>query len=176
MMAQLSRTEGRTLRNTDQWDGYGPSRERLFEVLRSRDIRNNVVLTGDIHSTWCNELRSNPWATNATTDEARIVGVEFVGPAVSSPGLRSQEKAVTDAELVRTTSPHMKYVELHRRGYGILDVTRDRAQCEFYHLPTVSERDARQELAAVYASEAGDNALKPSTAETRSPLAEPAPR
>src|SRR5262245_31873783 len=88
MMAQLSRTQGTTIRNPDQWDGYGPTRERLFQVLRERDIRNNVVLTGDIHSTWCNDLSSNPWATSAQSDEARIVGVEFVGPAVSSPAER----------------------------------------------------------------------------------------
>jgi alkaline phosphatase D len=176
MMAQLSRTDGRTIRNPDQWDGYLPARERLFEDLRARDIRNNVVLTGDIHSSWCNELKSNPWATSATANEARIVGVEFVGPAVSSPGLRDQARAVTDAERVRSTSPHIKYAELHKRGYGILDVTRERAQCEFYHLPTVSERDGRQELAAVYASEAGSNELKAGTAEPRSGLAEPAPK
>lgn len=176
MIAQLSRTQGRTIRNPDQWDGYAPTRERLFEVLRERDIRNNVVLTGDIHSTWCNDLSSNPWAASATADEARVVGVEFVGPAVSSPGLRDQAQAVTDSERVRSTSPHMKYVELHKRGYGVLDVTRERAQCEFYHLATVSELDKRQELVVVYASEAGNNALKPSAAETRSALAEPAPK
>ena len=55
-------------------------------------------------------------------------------------------------------------------------MTRERAQCEFYHLATVSERDKRQELAVVYASEAGNNALKPSAAEARSALAEPAPK
>lgn len=176
MMAQLSRTQGRTVRNPDQWDGYAPTRERLFEVLRERDIRNNVVLTGDIHSSWCNDLSSNPWAPSATSAEARTVGVEFVGPAVSSPGLRDQAQAVTDAERVRSTSPHMKYVELHKRGYCILDVTRERAQCEYYHLATVSERNGQQELAAVYASEAGSNALKPGTAESRSSLIEPAPK
>jgi alkaline phosphatase D len=176
MLAQLSRTQGRTIRNADQWDGYAPSRERLYEVLRERDIRNNVVLTGDIHSSWCNDLSSNPWAQSATAKEARIVGVEFVGPAISSPGLREKDQAVTDAATVRSNSPHMKYVELHRRGYGILDVTRERAQCEFYHLETVTERDKRQELAAVYAAEAGNNALKQATAESRSALAEPAPK
>jgi alkaline phosphatase D len=176
MMAQLSRTQGQTIRNPDQWDGYGPARERLFEVLRERDIRNNVVLTGDIHSSWCNELRSNPWATSTTADEARPLGVEFVGPAISSPGLRDQAQAAADSERVRSSSPHMKYVELHKRGYCVLDVTRDRAQCEYYHLQTVSERDKTEELAVVYASEAGSNTLKPSTAESRSPLAEPAPK
>ena len=105
MMAQLSRTQGRTIRNPDQWDGYGPTRERLFQVLRERDIRNNVVLTGDIHSTWCNDLSSNPWATSATAEEARIVGVEFVGPAVSSPAERDQAQAAANSEKIRSISP-----------------------------------------------------------------------
>ncbi len=83
---------------------------------------------------------------------------------------------MTDRERVLSTSPHIKYVELHKRGYGVLDVTRDRAQCEWYHLPTVSVRDGRQELAAVYASEVGNNSLKSATAESRGPLAEPAPK
>ena len=176
VMAQLSRTQGRTIRNPDQWDGYAPARERLFEVLREQDIRNNVVLTGDIHSSWCNELSSNPWAASATANEARVVGVEFVGPAVSSPGLSDQAQAATDSERIRSLSPHIKYVERHKRGYGILDVTRERAQCEFYHLPTVSVRDKRQELAAVYASEAGSNSLKSAAAEGRDALAEQAPK
>ena len=103
--------------------------------------------------------------------------------ALSSSDLRSvhqgvldQAQAAADSERVRSSSPHMKYVELHKRGYCVLDVTRDRAQCEYYHLRTVSEPDKTQELAAVYASEAGNNALKPSTAESRSALAEPAPK
>jgi alkaline phosphatase D len=176
MMAHLSNTEGRTILNPDQWDGYIPARERLFEGLRKGDIRNNVVLTGDIHSSWCNELRSNPWASSATSDEARLVGVEFIGPAISSPGLYGEAEAVTKSENLHSNSPHIKWTELNKRGYGVLDVTRDRAQCEYYHLPTVSERDNRQELAAVYASEAGNNPLKPSTAESRGALAEPAPK
>ena len=176
MMAQLSRTQGQTIRNPDQWDGYAPTRERLFKVLRERDIRNNVVLTGDIHSTWCNDLSSNPWAPSATADEARVVGVEFVGPAVSSPAERDQAQAASNSEKIRSVSPHMKYIERYSRGYGILDVTRDRAQCEFYHLATVSVRDGRQTLATVFASEAGNNSLKPASAEARGALAEPAPK
>jgi alkaline phosphatase D len=174
MLAHLSRTQGRTLRNPDQWDGYAPARERLFKVLRERDIRNNVVLTGDIHSSWCNDLSSNPWAPAATTDEARVVGVEFVGPAVSSPGLRDAPQAAIEARERRAASPHIKYLELHKRGYCILDVTRDRAQCEIYHLPTVSVRDGGQQLAAVFASEAGNNALKPSTAVAVDAVSAPA--
>jgi alkaline phosphatase D len=177
VMAPLSRTQGRTIRNPDQWDGYAPARERLFKSLRQQDIRNNVVLTGDIHSSWCNELSSNPWADSSTADEARAVGVEFVAPAVSSPGLRvDPQQAITEAETRRASSPHVKYVEMNHRGYALLDVTRDRALCEFYHLATVSRRDDQQKLAAVFATEAGSNSLKPASAAGDAKPVEPAPR
>jgi alkaline phosphatase D len=95
---------------------------------------------------------------------------------VSSPAERDQAQAAANAEKIRAVSPHMKYIERYSRGYGILDVTRDRAQCEFYHLPTVTVPDERQNLAVVYASEAGNNSLKTASAEKRDALAEPAPK
>ena len=58
----------------------------------------------------------------------------------------------------------------------LLDVTRDRATCEFYHLETVRTRDERQQLAAVFATEAGSNALKPASATSDASAVEPAPR
>ncbi|HKE93355.1 MAG TPA: alkaline phosphatase D family protein, partial [Povalibacter sp.] len=144
MMAQLSATFGRTIINPDQWDGYAPARERLFSVLREHQIRNNVVLTGDIHSSWCNDLTSNPWdptgAYNPATG-AGIVGVEFVTPAVSSPGpVQDPAQAAVVAGQLRFVSPHMKYINLFRRGYGVLDVDRERARCEIYHVSTVDSR------------------------------------
>jgi alkaline phosphatase D len=177
MMAQLSTTFGRTLLNADQWDGYRPARERLFDLLREGRINNNVVLTGDIHSSWCNELTSNPFDP-ADYDPATgkgAVGVEFVCPGVTSPGV-ADAAAPTVAAQLRAVSPHVKYLDLSRRGYGILDLNRERAQGEIYHVPTVSERVGGQQLAAAFASESGSNALKavsaPAPGFTR---ADPAP-
>jgi alkaline phosphatase D len=121
---------GQTIRNPDQWDGYTPTRATV-QVLRERDIRNNVVLTGDIHSTWCNRLELQSVGSSATAERHASSGVEFVGPAVSSPAERDQAQAASNSEKIRSVSPHMKYIERYSRGYGILDVTRDRAPCEF---------------------------------------------
>jgi alkaline phosphatase D len=65
MMAQLSSTFGNTIINPDQWDGYAPARNRLLQTLADHQIGNNVVLSGDIHSSWCNDLTLNPWNTAA---------------------------------------------------------------------------------------------------------------
>ncbi len=164
MMSQLSLTSGRTIRNPDQWDGYAPARQRLFDHLQQQGIKNNVVLTGDIHSTWCSDLTSNPW-DSASYDAASgrgVLGVEFTSPAITSPGSTLDPAAAAErANQFRSMSPHFKYLELQRRGYGVLDLTPERAQGEIYHIDTVDQRDSSQTLSKVLVSESGDNTLRP---------------
>ena len=177
MMAQLSTTFGRSILNPDQWDGYRPARERLYGVLREAKIKNNVVLTGDIHSSWCNELTVNPFdgAQYDPVTGRGALGVEFVCPGVTSPGLPDATAPIVAAQL-RAVSPHVKYLDLSRRGYGILDLNRERAQGEIYHVTTVSTRDAGEQLATAFVSESGSNALQVvTTAAASATLADPAP-
>lgn len=163
MMAQLSSTFGQTIINPDQWDGYRPARERLYRHLIDNNIANNVVLTGDIHSSWCSDLTLNPWdaaAYNPQTGKG-VIGAEFVCPAVTSPGpIPDPTTAATVAAQLRFVSPHMKYIDLFRRGYGVLDLNSERAQCEIYHVATVDAKSDQEQLAAVMVSEVGNNLVR----------------
>jgi len=176
MMAQLSTSFGRGFLNPDQWDGYRPARERLYQQLSG--IGNNVVLTGDIHSSWCNELTANPF-DGTLYDPATgrgAVGVEFVCPGVTSPGVPEAIAPAIAAQL-RAVSPHVKFVELSRRGYGILDLNRDRAQGEIYHVSNVNARGGGEQLAAAFATERDRNFLEAVTAPAPAAVrADPAPR
>lgn len=106
-----------------------------------------------------------------------MLGVELVAPAVTSPGpIPDPAIAAATAAQLRLVSPHIKYVDLFRRGYGVLDLNRERAQGEIYHLDTVDERSSAESLAAVFVSESGANALQQTPTAAPSPaLAEPAP-
>ena len=42
--------------NPDQWDGYLYERDRICDYIDHKDIRNLVVLTGDAHSSWANDI------------------------------------------------------------------------------------------------------------------------
>jgi len=163
LMAQLSLTRGQSLLNFDVWDGYAPARQRLFDSVRDPRIGNLVVLTGDIHSSWANELTANPWdpATYDPVTGRGVLGVEFATPAVSSPGIADPVEAVRRAERFRSLSPHMKYVELHQRGYVLLDIDRQRVQGEFWHVATVDSPSREETLAAAFVNEAGANRLQP---------------
>lgn len=163
MMAQLSSTFGQTFINPDQWDGYAPARRRLYRHLLDNNIENNVVLTGDIHSSWCSDLTLNPWdgATYNPETGAGVLGAEFVCPAITSPGPVPDALADALAGQLRFVSPHMKYINLNRRGYGVLDLTRDAAKCEIYHVATIDTKDERETLASVMVSESGNNLVQP---------------
>jgi alkaline phosphatase D len=56
----------------DQWDGYAADRRTVLEAFEPVD--NPVVVTGDVHSNWANDLRH----------EGETVGTEFVGTSISS--------------------------------------------------------------------------------------------
>lgn len=168
MMAQLSPSGGQTLFNLDQWDGYRPARQRLFDGIRDNGVSNLVVLTGDLHTSWANELTANPWdpaAYNPATGSG-VTGVEFVAPAVSSPGIANPVEAAQTAAFIRSVSPHMKYAELNKRGYVLLDIDRERVQGEFWHVATVDSPTRDETLAAAFVNEAGANRLQPAAAAT----------
>lgn len=175
MMAQLSATFGQTIINPDQWDGYRPARERLYRHLLDNNIENNVVLTGDIHSSWGSDLTLNPWGGgyNPATG-AGVVGAEFVCPAVTSPGpIPDPATAEGLAAQLRLASPHMKYINLYRRGYGVLDLNHERVQCEIYHVATVDVKSEQEELATVMVSEAGNNVVREESAGVLTRTASP---
>ncbi|MBX2799471.1 MAG: alkaline phosphatase D family protein [Myxococcales bacterium] len=62
--------------NLDAWDGYPTERRTVLETAQKNGT-NLVVLAGDTH---------NAWANNLLLDEAPV-GVEFATAGVSSPGL-----------------------------------------------------------------------------------------
>ncbi|MET0326727.1 MAG: alkaline phosphatase D family protein [Ilumatobacteraceae bacterium] len=99
--------------NYDQWDGYGPARDRL--LAQAAVAERVVVLTGDIHLAGIGRLPG--------------VGTEFVAASISSngldPGMRSVLvgfPAVVDAELAhRGYIRHVVTPETWTAEYRIVD-------------------------------------------------------
>ena len=60
IMAQVDYDAGPGLSvNHDQWDGYAVSRNRFMSFLEQARPTNPVVLSGDWHSAWVNDLRAD---------------------------------------------------------------------------------------------------------------------
>ena len=43
----------------DKWAGYAGERNKLMSFIAERKVANPIVLTGDIHSNWVNDLRAD---------------------------------------------------------------------------------------------------------------------
>lgn len=157
--------------NSDQWDGYQPARNRIYDVLKGdashAPVGNVVVLTGDIHSSWAADLTQDPNNPDVTTggyNPATGEGsraVEFVGTSVSSPGIDSDVNGAIAAGL-RSFNPHFKYVNLIRRGYLLMDVTPQRVIGEWWHLDTALSPSNIETFATAFEVQSGTNHLVPS--------------
>jgi len=154
MFGQLSDVAQGCVAQPDQWDGYPFSRRRVLEAL-SGGVDNVVILTGDAHSSWAFDISEDPFDAELYTPEtgAGSLAVEFVAPGVTSPGPGGVARELLD------THPHLRFVELERRGYVVLDLTPERAQAEWYFVATVDERRPGEELGGVCWTAHGDNHL-----------------
>src|SRR6185369_467396 len=113
-MAQFDQKPGPGRRAwTDGWDGYPAARQRLFESMLSRKLRNPIVIGGDEHSFNVNQLK-------ADFDDPRsaIVASEFVGTSITSQAW-SQERM----NALLTDNPHMLLSDSRYRGYVRVDIT-----------------------------------------------------
>ncbi|MFM2037876.1 MAG: hypothetical protein RL432_815 [Bacteroidota bacterium] len=130
--------------NTDSWDGYPAERQKLFDHLSTNNIDNTVVLTGDIHTSWALDLKNGNIP----------VGVEMVTPSVTSPG-----SPINLSALITVQNPHIKYVELTKKGFILVDITPQQVQGDWYNVNTIDQMDASNSCVKSYITNAGSNGL-----------------
>lgn len=128
--------------NTDQWDGYPAARARLLSLLRQVG-GNAIVLTGDSHAAWANELPDPSGAR---------VAVELGATSVTSPGagaIFAGSGLDIDAELVRR-NPQVKWTDQSSHGYLLLTLTKDEARADFMTVSTITSKDFSHEPTASF--------------------------
>ncbi|MBG0856052.1 alkaline phosphatase D family protein [Streptomyces spinoverrucosus] len=143
--------------NTDQWDGYTDDRRELLAHLRSNAIRNTVFLTGDIHMAWANDVPVNagtyPLSASAAT--------EFVVTSVTSDNLDDLVKvpegtvSALASPVIRAANRHVHWVDTDRHGYGVLDITAERAQMDYYVLSDRTKASATASWSRSYRTRSG---------------------
>ncbi len=154
MVAPFDGAAGEETRvSMDQWSGYPAARERLMRLVAERAPNRTVVLTGDIHSHWANELHVEGGA-----HEGPGVAAEFVATSISSGGDGSDRSAwATDALLAE--NPHVRW-QGNRRGYVSCTVSERTWTAEYRTVPWVSRPGAPLETPARFRLEHGRPGLE----------------
>ena len=117
----------------DGWSGFPAARGRLLAAAQRADS-DLVVLSGDSHNAWANDL----------AHEGRAAGVEVATHAVTSPGIEQQASRAAPAEVaaaLRAANPALAWCDTSHRGYTSVQLTPEAVTAEWHFLRTVKERD-----------------------------------
>ncbi|MBT2399905.1 alkaline phosphatase [Streptomyces sp. ISL-100] len=143
--------------NVDQWDGYTDDRKELITHLRDRAIKNTVFLTGDIHMAWANDVPVRA----ATYPLSPSAATEFVVTSVSSDNLDDilnvapQTVSLVAATAVKAANRHVKWLDMDSHGFGVLDVTGERSQMDYFVISDKTRQDATARWARSYRTLSG---------------------
>jgi alkaline phosphatase D len=97
---------------TDDWDGFPANRRRLLQRVAQTRVSNPVVIGGDIHAFFANDLK-----VDFDDPKSPVMATEFVGTSISSAGPPYEAVA---AQL--PDNPHVRFFESRKRGYVSVDV------------------------------------------------------
>lgn len=130
MMAPLDQdteNSGKDVRWSDSWDGYAATRKRLLKAAEKREQGNVVVVSGDIHQFWANELH-----LPGDEGDGPVVATEFVGSSITSGSGPWAEKYLP-------ANPHLKFHDWKHRGYGLAEITPAEWRTEFRAVRSVAD-------------------------------------
>lgn len=130
---------------TDGWDGYPAARGRLIDFLAERKVGNPVVIGGDVHMFYANDIKrdfDNP--ASAT------VASEFVGTSITS-----QAWPQDTINRYLPDNPHVKLADSRFRGYTRVELTPARLVADLRAMDSVKERDAACNTLASFVVEDG---------------------
>lgn len=113
--------------NLDSWDGYPAGRERLYETMKQAGVEP-IVLAGDSHAFWVNELYDNGGQRRA---------VEFGTSAISSPSPGDMVGGLPLGLALEAANPEVKFCDQASKGYVLLTLDRDQAVGELRAVSTI---------------------------------------
>lgn len=132
----------------DAWDGYPGARERMLQAVQQTRLANPVVLTGDWHSTFVNDLK-----LDFKNEGSPVMGTEFVTPAVTSGG-DGTPYGPYYAPMI-PFNPHIKYFEGDKRGWFLFKLNQFGLQADLRFASKVEIPDGKVRLAERFHVESG---------------------
>lgn len=134
--------------NTDAWDGYPAARTRVLAAMRAA-AGNAIVLTGDTHTAWANEL----------DDGQGRVAVELGTTSITSPSDADYFApfGIDFAAGVKARNSQVKWNDPLHRGFLLLTLTPEQATAEFFTVSSILAKQYEVVRGAVFtiAADAG---------------------
>lgn len=126
--------------NLDAWDGYPAARERLYASFQ-RSGSQPIVLSGDSHAFWANDL-----SNNAGTPVAVELGVS----AISSPSIGDSMPKLPLGDLLERTNKEVLLCDQRAKGYILLTMTADKARADYVTVSTIYAPEFTDSILATF--------------------------
>ncbi|TGB14082.1 alkaline phosphatase [Streptomyces sp. MZ04] len=155
--------------NADQWDGYTDDRKELIAHLVDKAVRNTVFLTGDIHMAWANDVPVKA----ATYPGSPSAATEFVVTSVTSDNVDDMlhvaphTLSLVAVGAIKAANRHVKWLDMDSHGYGVLDVTAERSQMDYYVVSDRKDPEATSSWARSYRTLSGTQKVERVAAPVR---------
>ena len=132
----------------DAWDGFPASRQKIIDLYARAGVSNPVVVTGDWHSTFVNDILADFRRPNS-----RVVATEFVGTSITTNG-DGEVYGPYYGPMIKY-NPHIKFFDGDRRGYVRCSVDTRKWTTDLRMVPTVSRADVPASTFASFVVEDG---------------------
>jgi alkaline phosphatase D len=138
----------------DVWAGYPKARDRLLAAIADRAAGRTVVLTGDIHSSYVQDVHRG-----FDRPDRPVIATEFVGTSISSEGDGAERSPFFPAAL-QSRRPEVRWHN-HRRGYVSCTVTPTDWRADYQIVEYVSRPGAPKVTASRWRCEQGRAGVTP---------------
>ncbi|MFK7731687.1 MAG: alkaline phosphatase [Pseudomonadales bacterium] len=135
--------------NLDAWDGYPEARKRLLNATLQH-ANNTVVLTGDTHNAWANDI-TDP-------DSGLNIAAEVAVSSVTSPGVSDvlNIDAKRFGRIIQARNKNVRYTNTADRGYAVLTITPEQFRADYYFVNTILSTRSSQRLEQSITVDAND--------------------
>lgn len=138
LFSRLYLPQGPDAAYSDVWDGYAAARDRTLAALAQPAVRNPVLLGGDVHSFWINDVKRD-----FARPESATVATEIVTSCLAS---RNGPEALFGP--AQSLNPHVRFLDNRHAGYVLLDVTHGRLAIDLRAVDSLTDpRSACRSLA-----------------------------
>ncbi|SDH86704.1 alkaline phosphatase D [Alteribacillus persepolensis] len=147
VMTQIDRNTGPGKEfSMDQWDGFVANRNRIFSTIKEHNVKNPIVLSGDVHRHVAANLKENFHHPDSPN-----IGAEFVTSSITSGMDGSETDGYTPIWL---NNEHVKLYNAHR-GYVRCSITPEQWTTDYLIVPYVTEKGAPVQKLASFTVENG---------------------
>ena len=119
----------------DTWDGYPLAREKFYQSCAAAGVNDLLVLTGDSHAFWQNQLFD---------EHGNAMGVEIGTSGITSPGdfidLGEKGAAYMD-QLISEHNPEVDWTSGRHNGYVRIQLAHHGGQVEYVYVTDVLSKD-----------------------------------